>query len=265
MTEAKAGTAVTWNENTIPLIEQDEVAETEVPDLRRRAKLSIVIPVYNEQATIKEVIDKVCEVDLQLEKEIIVSDDGSTDRSVEIIERERRTLGEMIKVHTSIINLGKGAAIRQGFEYATGDIVIIQDADLELNPEEYVDLIQPILNGQAQVVYGSRFRGKAQGISLKTRLANRFLTSLTNLLFGGSLTDMETAYKVFKADVIKGLRLRCVGFDIEPEITAKLLRAGYKIHEIPVSYNPRTADEGKKISWRDGIEAIYTLFKCKFM
>jgi glycosyltransferase involved in cell wall biosynthesis len=231
-----------------------------------RLKLSIVIPVYNEYSTIKEVINRVLEVELgPIQKEIIVSDDGSTDGSAEVIEREQLAHGDVIKAHTSPINLGKGAAIRLGFNYATGDIIIIQDADLELNPEEYVDLLQPILERQADVVYGSRFKSKNPGISLRTRLANYFLTGLTNLLYGGHLTDMETAYKVFRAEVIKDLRLRCVGFDIEPEITAKLLRAGHSIHEVAIAYNPRTVREGKKISWRDGIEAIYTLLKCKFM
>lgn len=227
--------------------------------------LSIVIPVYNEQSTIKEVLERVLAVDLAaIQKEIIISDDGSTDGSVEIIERELLVHSDVVKVHASVINLGKGAAIRFGFKYASGDIIIIQDADLELDPNEYVKLLQPILQGRAEVVYGSRFKAHNSNIALKTRLANRFLTGLTNLLYGSHLTDMETAYKVFRADVIKNLRLRCVGFDIEPEITAKLLKAGYTIHEVPISYNPRTALEGKKISWRDGIEAIYTLLKYKF-
>jgi glycosyltransferase involved in cell wall biosynthesis len=225
-------------------------------------KLSVVIPVYNEQSTIKEVIDRVLAVDLApLQKEIIISDDGSTDGSAEIIERERLAHSDLIKVHASVINLGKGAAVRFGFKYASGDVVIIQDADLELDPAEYSHLLQPILAGQADVVYGSRFKGHNENISLKTRLANRFLTGLTNLLYGGHLTDMETAYKVFKAEVIKNLSLRCVGFDIEPEITAQVLKGGYTIHEVPIAYNPRTSQEGKKISWRDGIEAIYTLLK----
>ncbi len=228
-------------------------------------KLSIIIPVYNEQSTIKEVIDQVVAVDLDsIQKEIIICDDGSTDGSVEIIEREQLAHGDVVKVHTSAINLGKGAAVRFGFGIATGDIVIIQDADLELNPREYAGLIQPILSGQTNVVYGSRFKHKNKAVPLKARLANRILTILTNLLYGGHLTDMETAYKVFRADVIKALRLRCVGFDIEPEITARLLQAGHAIHEVPIAYNPRTSQEGKKISWRDGIDAIYTLVKCKY-
>ncbi len=229
-------------------------------------KISILIPVYNERATIKEVVDRVLEIRLgSLEKEIIICDDGSTDGSIEMIESERSAYDEIIRIHVSEINLGKGAAIRFGFKYATGDIVAIQDADLELDPREYVDLIQPIIDGRADVVYGSRFTSKNPRIRLKTRLANYFLTALTNLLFGSRLTDMETAYKVFRSEIIKNLRLRCVGFDIEPEITAQLLRAGYPIYEVPVDYSPRTSQEGKKISWRDGVEAIYTLLKCKFL
>jgi glycosyltransferase involved in cell wall biosynthesis len=146
----------------------------------------------------------------------------------------------------SIINLGKGAAIRFGFHHAIGDILLIQDADLELDPSEYSMLLEPILSGKAQVVYGSRFLKHNPGVSVITRLANGFLTGLTNLLFGARLTDMETAYKVFRREVVDRLWLRCVEFDIEPEITAKVLQLGYKIHEVPISYTPRRINEGKK-------------------
>jgi glycosyltransferase involved in cell wall biosynthesis len=229
-------------------------------------KLSVVIPIYNEQETIGEVIDKVLSVDVgPIEKEIIVSDDGSTDDTAQILQAYARDLPQVITVHTSPINLGKGAAVRLGMSYATGDVVIIQDADLELNPNEYMRIIEPIVAGRADVVYGSRFLGTSSNIRLRTRLANRFLTLLTNLLFGARLSDMETAYKAFRREIVEGLSLRCVRFDFEPEITAKLLRAGYTIHEVPISYTPRTEGEGKKISWIDGFEAIYTLFRCRFM
>lgn len=232
----------------------------------RPLKLSIVIPVYNEQDTIGEVIDKVSGIDLgSIVKEIIVSNDGSTDASAQVIQEHCQNSTQLIKIHTSPINLGKGAAVRLGLSYASGDIVIIQDADLELNPDEYLKIITPIMDGQADVVYGSRFLAKPKGIPLRTRLANQFLTTLTNLLFKARLSDMETAYKAFRRKVLEGLHLRAVHFDFEPEITAKLLLAGHKIYEVPISYNPRTAEEGKKISWIDGVEAIYTLLRCRFV
>jgi glycosyltransferase involved in cell wall biosynthesis len=228
-------------------------------------KLSVVIPVYNEQNTIGEVIDKVRSVDLgAIVKEIIISDDGSTDATPWVIQEHCKDSTELIKVHTSPVNLGKGAAVRLGLSYATGDIVIIQDADLELDPIEYKRMIEPIVAGHADVVYGSRFLQKSNRTPLRTRLANRFLTMLTNVLFRAQLSDMETAYKAFRREVVTGLRLRCVRFDFEPEITAQLLLAGYTIHEVPISYNPRTPEEGKKISWLDGVEAVYTLLLCRF-
>lgn len=229
-------------------------------------KLSVVIPVYNEQATIGEVIDRVRGVDLGcIEKEIIVSDDGSTDGSAEILAEYSKNFPELVAVHASPINLGKGAAVRLGMAYSTGDIIIIQDADLELDPNEYRRIITPIVAGQSDVVYGSRFLAKSKGIPLRTRLANRCLTMLTNALYGARLSDMETAYKAFRREVVDGLRLRCVRFDFEPEITAKFLLAGWHIDEVPVGYTPRTKDEGKKMSMIDGIEAIYTLFRCRFL
>jgi glycosyltransferase involved in cell wall biosynthesis len=226
-------------------------------------KLSVVIPVYNEQDTIGEVIGKVRSVDLgTITKEIIISDDGSTDATSEVIQEHCKDAP--IKVHTSPVNLGKGAAVRLGLSYATGDIVIIQDADLELDPAEYTRMIAPIVAGHADIVYGSRFLQKPNKIPLRIRFANRFLTILTNVLFRAHLSDMETAYKAFRREVVTGLRLRCVRFDFEPEITAKLLLAGYTIQEVPISYNPRGPDEGKKISWIDGVEAVYTLLRCRF-
>lgn len=229
-------------------------------------KLSIVIPVYNEEQSIQEVLDQVSDVHLEgIVKEIILSDDASTDNTVEIINRYIQDKADSIKIYMSPINLGKGAAVRMGLVKATGDIVIIQDADLELNPQEYVQVIQPILDGQTAVAYGSRFLNKNNRVPWRNRWANWFLTMLTNVLFGAKLTDMETAYKAFRREILSDIKLRCVRFDFEPEITARLLQAGHKIYEVPISYIPRSVEEGKKISWMDGIEAIYTLFRCRFL
>lgn len=232
---------------------------------QRKLRLSVIIPVYNEQSTVAEVVEQVCEAEVSgLDKEIIIADDGSRDETPAVIAKLRREHSDIIKVHTSLINLGKGAAIRFGLEFATGDLILIQDADLELNPGEYPALLAPLLRGEADVVYGSRFREPSKRIPRRTRLANWFLTQLTNLLYGAKLTDMATAYKVFRSEVIKGLTLRSARFEFEPEVTAKLLRSGYKIVEVPVSYQPRTVLEGKKIGWIDGLEYIYTLVKYRF-
>ena len=227
-------------------------------------KLSVIIPVYNEESTIAEVIRRVSNVVIEgVDKEIIVADDGSTDQTSSIIANTQRD-ESIIKVHTSLINLGKGAAVRFGLEYATGDVIIIQDADLELNPEEYIKLLEPILNGESEVVYGSRFMKRNPNIPTITRFANRFLTLLGNMMFSGGLTDMETAYKVFRSSVAKQISLRSVGFEFDAEITAKILLAGNKIREVPITYNPRSKIEGKKLSWKDGVKTIYILLKCKF-
>ena len=227
-------------------------------------KLSVIIPVYNEESTIAEVIRRVSNVVIEgVDKEIIVADDGSTDQTSSIIANTQRD-ESIIKVHTSLINLGKGAAVRFGLEYATGDVIIIQDPDLELNPEEYIKLLEPILNGESDVVYGSRFMKRNPNIPTITRFANRFLTLLGNMMFSGGLTDMETAYKVFRSSVAKQISLRSVGFEFDAEITAKILLAGNKIREVPITYNPRSKIEGKKLSWKDGVKTIYILLKCKF-
>jgi glycosyltransferase involved in cell wall biosynthesis len=217
-------------------------------------KLSVIIPVFNEARTVAALIEKVRAV--KLEKEIIIVNDGSSDGTREALGPYEHIEG--IRVHHSPVNLGKGASVRIGFSYANGDLVTIQDADLELDPEEYHHLIQPVLDGQADVVYGSRFHGGRKG-QLTFYLANRALASLTNALYGSSLSDIETCYKVFRRDVIPALRLRASRFEIEPEITSQVLKHGFRIVEVPIGYQPRGKEEGKKISWKDGFNAVYTL------
>jgi glycosyltransferase involved in cell wall biosynthesis len=233
--------------------------------VKEEKKLSVIIPVYNEEKTIAEVVTLILAVELPgLSREIVIVDDGSQDESASIIAEIQRQHADLVKVYTSLINLGKGAAIRFGLHFTTGDIILIQDADLELNPGEYPHLLAPILYNKADVVYGSRFRKRSNKISFRTYWANRFLTGLTNILYNSHLTDMTTAYKVFRSDVIKSLVLRSARFEFAPEVTAKLLRAGYQIVEVPISYKPRSVAEGKKVGWIDGIEHIYTLIKYRF-
>ena len=228
-------------------------------------KLSIIIPVYNEQRTIGEVVERVRAVAIgDVEKEIIIANDGSSDGTRLAIDSSPWAVDPRIRTYDNPINLGKGAAVRMGLKVATGDIILIQDADLELDPEQYGSLLAPILAGQTDVVYGSRFLQPSGRLPWGARLGNRGLTWLTNLLFGARLTDMETAYKVFRREVLEGIRLRCVSFDFEPELTAKLLLAGHRIVEVPVRYIPRSADQGKKIRWEDGVDAVYALLKCRF-
>jgi len=224
--------------------------------------LSIIIPVFNEESTIARVLRKLLETPFPCAVEIIVVDDGSTDRTRELLAGLNRD--NIFKVHNSLINLGKGAAVRFGLEYAEGDFVIIQDADLELNPEDILRLLEPVMDNGVEVVYGSRFKKRSAEdarVPWFTILANRILTGYTNLLYGSRLTDMATAYKLVKTDTIKRLNLRCIGFEFDPEITAKLLRLGSRIVEVPIRYAPRSIEEGKKIGWRDGFKFMYYLTK----
>lgn len=225
-------------------------------------KLSIIMPVYNEEKTIKEILKRINAVQLNIEKEIIVIDDSSTDSTKEILKKIN---DNSIKIFYHKQNMGKGSAIRTGLKKSTGDIILIQDADLEYNPEEYPLLLQPILDGKTKVVYGSRFKGQMTGPNLLSHVyGNKILTFITKVLYFHNVSDMETCYKVFKKEVLKDIRLKAKRFDFEPEITAKIIKKGYKIHEVPITYNSRLFDEGKKITWKDGIKALYYLVKYRF-
>jgi glycosyltransferase involved in cell wall biosynthesis len=224
-------------------------------------KLSVVIPVYNEKDTVLKVIDRVRSV--ALSKEIIVVDDCSTDGTRELLQS--LPASDDLTIILQSKNAGKGAALRAGFNVVSGDIVVIQDADLEYDPAEYPNLIQPILASKADVVYGSRFLGGPHRVLLFWHsVGNRFLTILSNMLTDLNLTDMETCYKVFRADVLKKITLCENRFGFEPEFTAKIGKARFRIYEVPISYSGRDYSEGKKISWKDGIAAIYFILKYTF-
>lgn len=226
--------------------------------------VSIIIPVYNEENTLAEVVQRVYAVDLgALSREVMVCDDGSSDGTPDVIAQLRARYPDL-KTYIAPINFGKGAAVRVGMSLAAGNILMVQDADLELDPADIPRVLAPFDEPGVKVVYGSRFLGSSRKGTHANRWANRFLTWLTNVLYGGRLTDMETAYKAFRREVIEGIRLRCVRFDFEPEVTAKILRARYRIVEVPISYQPRTVAQGKKMAWGDGFDAIYTLFRCRF-
>jgi glycosyltransferase involved in cell wall biosynthesis len=220
--------------------------------------LSIIVPVYNEEATVGAVIARLLAIELPVPREILVVNDGSTDGTRGVLDAIPSAEEQLRIVHAPA-NGGKGRAIRTGFDHARGTIVAIQDADLELDPAELAALVQPILAGETAAVYGSRFLNGSQGAPLLSFAANRFLTGLTNLLYGSRLTDMETCYKVMRIEVARGLALEANRFDIEPEITAKLLRAGHRIVERPVRFEARSRAQGKKIGWRDGVSAIAIL------
>jgi len=225
-------------------------------------KLSVVIPVYNEEKYISTTIQRVLDVKLEeVSIEIVVVDDGSKDRTVEILQDLAAEHPE-IKVFQQPVNMGKGATLRRGFQEARGDIILIQDADLEYDPGDYPTLLKPILDDKADVVYGSRFLGGPHRVLYFWHFAgNQFLTLLSNITTNLNLTDMETGYKVFRAEVIKGLPLKTNRFGFEPEVTAKIARRGWRIFETQISYFGRSYAEGKKIGWKDGFQAIYCIIR----
>ena len=224
-------------------------------------KLSIIIPVFNEYETICELIRRVDAV--QLDKEIIIVDDGSTDGSRDLLNKYEGRDG--FKVVYQSKNMGKGRSLRTGFEKAEGEIIIIQDADLEYNPKDYPILLEPILDGRADVVYGSRFLGGPHRVLFFWHyLGNRFLTTLSNMFTNINLTDMETGYKVFRRSVLDSISLRCNRFGFEPEFTAKIARNKFIIYEVPISYAGRNYSAGKKINWKDGVAAIWFIVRFRF-
>jgi glycosyltransferase involved in cell wall biosynthesis len=227
-------------------------------------KLSIVVPVFNEVRTVEEILRRVREADAcGLEKEILVVDDGSTDGTSEVLKKLARNAE--IRLFSHPRNRGKGAAVRTALEQATGEIVLIQDADLEYDPAEYGKLLKPILDGRADVVYGSRFLGGPHRVLLFWHFAaNKFLTMLSNMLCNLNLSDMETGYKVFKRRCVEGLKLKSERFGIEPELTAKFARRRYRFYETPISYSGRDYSEGKKINWKDGLAALWFVFRYRF-
>ncbi len=224
-------------------------------------KLSVIVPVFNERNTVGEILRRMRAVDLDLEREFVVVDDGSDDGTTAVLSQ----LGDStVKIVRHARNQGKGAAIRTGLENVTGDLVLIQDADLEYDPEDWPKLIAPMLKGRASVVYGSRFTGERRNMLYTHWLGNKMLSVATNLLYNTTLSDMETCYKLFDRRVLDGLTIESDRFDFEPEITAKILRKGIRIYEVPISFAGRELADGKKITWRDGFSAIGALVKYRF-
>jgi len=221
--------------------------------------LSVVMPVYNERTTIEEIVRRVLAVPLRIE--LIVVDDGSIDGTSEILDALQPQLKFTLLRQK---NAGKGAALRRGFAAVTGDLVVVQDADLEYSPEEYPQLIELICDGKADVVYGSRFLGRHRAFLFAHYVGNKFLTLATNVLYNTILTDMETCYKAMRTDVIRSMTLKSDGFGIEPELTAKIFKRGYRVYEVPITYAGRNYDQGKKITWTAGFVALWVLVKYRF-
>jgi glycosyltransferase involved in cell wall biosynthesis len=225
-------------------------------------KLSVIVPVFDERNTVVEIVRRMRAVELPVDLEIVLVDDGSTDGTSDVLTQ---LADSTVRVLTHTVNRGKGAAIRSGLEHITGDLVLVQDADLEYDPEDWPKLLSPLLRGKAVVVYGSRFTGERRNMLFLHWVGNRLLSLVTNILYNTTLSDMETCYKLFDRRVLDGITLRAQRFEFEPEVTAKILRRGIRIYEVPISYTGREFDEGKKITWRDGFVALWTLVKYRFV
>jgi len=238
-----------------------DVDLSELPPPRTYRTLTVIVPVFNERTTVAEVVRRMRSVELPVELQIIAVDDGSSDGSDKVLAALEDSTMRLLR-HTQ--NQGKGAAIRTGLAEARGDLVLIQDADLEYDPNDWPKLLEPILRGKARVVYGSRFTGERKNMLPMHWMGNRLLSLVTNVLYSSTLSDMETCYKLFDAQVLEGLTVVSNRFDFEPEITAKVLRRGHRIYEVPISYAGREHDEGKKITWRDGFGAMRALIKFRF-
>jgi glycosyltransferase involved in cell wall biosynthesis len=238
--------------------DDDSVTPPGAPQYR---SLSVIVPVYNERATVAEIIRRMRAVSIPLALDIIVVDDGSTDGTDKILATLQDSTVRLIS-HDR--NRGKGAAIRTGLEQARGDLLLVQDADLEYDPDDWNRLIEPALRGRAEVVYGSRFTGERKNMLPLHWIGNRFISLVTNVLYSSTLSDVETCYKLISRDVLAGMRIEASRFEFEPEITAKILRRGYRIYEVPISYAGREFSEGKKITWRDGFKALWTLVRYRF-
>ena len=231
-----------------------------LPGVLQDPLLSVVVPVFNEAATVEEIVRRVLAVPLRIQ--LIVVDDGSTDGTREVLQRLQQELGFTLLQQPA--NAGKGAALRRGFEDVRGDLVVIQDGDLEYSPEEFPMLIDLICQGRADVVYGSRFIGRHRVFLFSHYLGNRLLTLLTNVLYNTMLTDMETCYKVMRTEVLRSMTLHSNRFGIEPELTAKIFKRGYRVYEVPITYDGRGYEDGKKIGWRDGVVALWVLLRYRF-
>ncbi len=233
-----------------------------IEPLAHYQKLSVIVPVFNERNTVVEIVRRMRAVELPVDREIVIIDDGSDDGTRAVLAQ----LGDStVRVVLHPQNQGKGSAIRTGLDHVTGDLVIVQDADLEYDPDDWPKLLAPVLKGRATVVYGSRFTGERRNMLFLHWVGNRFLSLVTNVLYNTTLSDMETCYKLFDRRVLDGIELRAVRFEVEPELTAKILRRGIRIYEVPISYSGREVNEGKKITWRDGLVALWTLVKYRFV